>query len=484
MTALANPQSAIRNPQSAVIDLLPYQRALFADRARVVVDCWCRQAGKDFTAACKAVDDAIRMRRNWYIVSVTQRQADETFAKCRQIAEAFKQVLKLAGPISESASEFEDKDAAIDQSFRCTARTLTLPGGGKVTALPGRDPKGLAGLTGCVIFTEFGLFPGGGYEHWRTLYPLTTRGFQIVVISTPRGKNTKFHELVNDPQYSVHTITILDAVAQGLVLRDNEGNPCTIEQFRKSYGDGVGWSREFMCQFSGDLESLVKWGMLEAAANIERPAGRAPFKFLRLENGAGWRADAFSGTPDRPVFPATGRLEIGWDVARHSDFSAVWVYWHGGQAAQPRHLAALVLMHECEFALQREVLRTLMRSPAAVGCGDATGLGMDSNETLAREFPGRWQPFTFTAAGKREIGSLLRTAYGDGMQAIPPLASETKCIATDVYAVQCEQGGANMTLAESPNPLLPDSHCDIAYADGLALKSSTIQPRRGYLWVP
>jgi phage FluMu gp28-like protein len=111
-------------------------------------------------------------------------------------------------------------------AFVCKARELILPNGARVVSLPGRDPDTLAGLTGNVIFTEFGLFPGGGYDHWRVVFPLATRGFKVIVISTPRGKNTKFFELWSDKEtYSVHTCDIYQSVEQdGFVLRDNKGD--------------------------------------------------------------------------------------------------------------------------------------------------------------------------------------------------------------------------------------------------------------------
>ena len=184
-----------------VIRLYPYQQAFFADDARVQVAIWCRQAGKDFTTACKAVRHAMLTGEAWYIVSLTQRQADATFAKCKMVAEGFRQLLKLQGEIvATDGDAYLDWDASIEESFRCVARTLHLPGGGSVTSLPGRNPDMLAGLTGNVIFTEFGLFPNGGYDHWRVVFPLSTRGFRVIVISTPRGKNTKLFELFSDPE--------------------------------------------------------------------------------------------------------------------------------------------------------------------------------------------------------------------------------------------------------------------------------------------
>lgn len=466
-----------KNATGPIIKLLPYQQAFMADQSRVLVGIWCRQSGKDFTTACKAVDHALRTGQPWYIVSMTQRQADETFAKCKQIAETFKRVLAISGAVtSEDGEPYYEMDPEIGEQFRCQARTLHLPGGGRVVALPGRDPNTLAGLTGNLILTEFGLFPRGGYDHWRVLFPLITRGYQLILISTPRGKNTKYYEIVRDVEhYSVHRVDIQRAVADGLVLRDNNGRPTTIEAFRKLYGDEAGWAREYELQFSGDLESLVKWAQLEAASTLTT----APL-ILEIHAGAGYQAGFIAKwlKPELEKIPGA-RLECGWDVARHANLSSLWVNLRVPK--RPARLAALVVMSETTFALQREIIREVMRAGPAVGYGDSTGLGMDSNETLATEFPGRWLGLNFTGASKRELGSILMTAYDDGGQQLPSMAV-AKWIHTDVYAVQKEGDRETLKLSESANPLRPASHCDIAYSNALALKAAQIPLMRGHVW--
>jgi phage FluMu gp28-like protein len=447
----------------------PSQLRFFQDEARVVVVNWHRQKGKDFVAAAKAVDHAMRTGQSWYIVSITQRQADATFDKCKKVFDAFKAMFAVlfAGEAVEGEGwTYTEWDEEIRQLFVCKARELVLPNGARVVALPGRNPDTLAGLTGNVIFTEFGLFPGGGYDHWRVVFPLATRGFAIVVISTPRGKNTKFYELWSDTEtYSVHTCDIVRSVEQdGFVLRDNKGAPCTIEEFRRLYGDPVGWLREYMCQFSGDLSSLIKWAELEQAAALSEGL---PFDMIRVEGESGWDAGFF-----RREFGDGWRLEVGWDVARRGHLSVVTA--NAARVNRPTHLRFLVLMHNVSFALQRQVITAAMDTRYAnVGCGDSTGLGMQSNEELEARYRDRWQGVNFGGGGKREIASSLATAFRDASQTLPPLDGPHKFVATDLYAIQKDDTGGKLLLEETANPLLEESHCDVAWSLGLARIAAT-----------
>lgn len=464
MAATRSKSKKSATPKMAV-ELDPAQKRFMKDESRVQVVCWHRQKGKDFATAAKAVLDAMRTGQAWYIVSLTQRQADETFDKCVKWAKAFKVIIEAIE--SQTRTEY---DHDLDEEFEFKARELRLPNGGRVVSLPGRNPDALAGFTGNVVFTEFGLFPGGGYDHWRVVFPLTTRGFKVIVISTPRSKNTKFYELVSDSEtYSVHVCDIYQSIAEGYVLKDQNGEPCDVETFKRLYGDDSGWAREYECQFTGDLETLVKWGLLEAAGDLGRGE---PFDLLRIEADAGWQPGFFRGLAE-----SDHRAEIGWDVARRGHLSALWV--NVRRSAGVKALRYLVLMHDATFALQREVVCAAMDArPGNVGCGDATGLGMESNETLTARYGERWEGVDFGGKRKSDIGSGLATAFNDAAQLIPPLDGPHKFIATDIYAIQrqvegerIDAGKARLKLTENPNPLMDQSHCDIAYAGGLAIRA-------------
>jgi phage FluMu gp28-like protein len=458
----------------------PSQRRFFDDDARVIAVNWHRQKGKDFVAAGKAVKTAARRKGDWFITSLTQRQADASFSKADRFVEAYKTVLKMRGKVTASEEQFQEYDEAIDHTFTRTARTLTLPNGNRVVSLPGKNPDTLAGLTGNIILTEFGLFPQGGYNHWRVIFPLTTRGYQACLVSTPRSKKTKYYEICSQPDiYSVHTCPITRSVAEdGYVLRDNKGNPCTLEAFKKLYNDDAGWQREYECQFTGDLDSLITWALLMSAQD-----GELATRVIHVEGDNGWDGSLIAWLQAQPA----GRFELGWDVARTGHLSSLWIN-HAARDGKKR-LAALVLMHNCRFETQRSIIQAVMNCrPGSVGAGDATGLGNDSNETLATRYRDNWQPIVFNGKSKSELGSLGKTAYGDGVQKLPSFTIDTslKFIATDVYSIQCQPTGdaadKRLALSETENELEPRSHCDIAYSNLLALFAGTLAGgRRGAL---
>ncbi|MEO0476015.1 MAG: hypothetical protein AAF085_08635, partial [Planctomycetota bacterium] len=409
-----------------------------------------------------------------FIVSLTQRQADATFKKCKQHVKAFRKALGMVGQVHEREWVCDTSDQAID-GFTFKAREIELPNGAKIVSLPGRDPDNIAGLTGNVIFTEFGLFPNGGYDHWRVVFPLTTRGYKCIVISTPRGKDTKFYELCSDPDtYSYHFCDIHASIACGAYTpRNNQGQPCSLDEFKRLYGDDIGFKREYECEFTGDLDALVRWAKLEAAAML---AQGSDFDFKQVIDGAGWESGFFGRD-----LPKGGRFEIGWDVARASggDLSALWV--NHTMPGHPRHLRYLVTMRGCEFALMRSIVREVMdcrvATRASVGAGDSTGLGMESNEVLENLYPGRWEGINFAGKRKGELCSGIATAFIDGDQTLPGISGPYKFIATDVYAIQKQPttntSDKSLKVTFTQNPLVAESHCDIAMAGGLAIASGT-----------
>jgi len=449
------------------IPLRGYQRESIEDRKHVQVEKWCRQSGKDFTTSLKAVLRGLdkRHRGDWLIGSLTQRQADLTHEKAAMHARAITEVM-----CPESEEEFEANIGG--KYFRFVARTIVLPNGRKIISLPGRDPDSWAGYTANIIITEFALFPGGGEKHWRTMTPIAfTNGLDVYAISTPRSKDTRFYKLCQNKKgrYSVRVVDIHRAVRDGLILRDEDGEPCGVEEFKEIYDDPVGWEREYLVRETDDLDALIRWPDVEAAYEAYDIA------LLDLKDDRGYDSKTENVFAAR-LLSCTGRLTCGWDVARRRDLSTFWI---NEQVGKRQWLRALVIMRRCSFQFQREgmIEQAMDTLRGMVGCGDSTGLGIESNERLEKKYGLRWRGVTFTGGSKLALASRLQTTYQDGGQAIPQSA---EIVAYDLHALQKETRGDKILIHEMQNALEPDSHCDIAYANALALEAAQLQFARPY----
>lgn len=442
---------------NAVVPLPAYQMEALQNRTRIKVYKWCRQTGKDFTASLEAVLDALTTHKPWFIVSLTERQSLATFEKvkmhCKAMGVALADLQILDG--------VESYYSRIEQRW-CEVKTKTviLPGGGSVTALPGADPDAIAGLTGNVIFTEFALFTNGGRDHWRVVFPLITRGFRLVVISTPRGTDIKFAELCRNAKgkYFVSVVDVHRAIRDGMTLRDEEGKPISAADLEELYADPAGWKREYLVIESDEMDALIAWRFIELA--------RLDYSILRVDTEG---VDHYNPNTQN-VFAALPRgpqYFLGWDVARTGHLSPIWVNALEGDVFT---LRALVVMHRCDFTYMRQVLWQAMEL-GMIGAGDAGGLGAESCELTARRFPGRFSEFKFSSVSKPALGSTLMQTYEDVRQRIPRAGADD--IAHDLHAIQKEQKHGKLVLHETKNPVDPRSHCDIAYSNGLALFAGT-----------
>jgi phage FluMu gp28-like protein len=432
----------------SVIKLTDYQLKAIQDKSRIAIFKWCRQAGKDFTASLIAVLDALETGNNWYIVSLTQRQALATAKKAQQHARA---IGAAVGDLQEK--QYKDKDGFVQTSYG-----VRLPNGAEIVALPGKDPDALAGLTGNVIFTEMALFPNGGKDHWRVVFPLATRGFRILAISTPRGPDTKFAELCRNPKgkYSVHVVDIHAAVAGGLDLRDETGAKITPDELQDLYNDPSGWDREYMCLEGEDWDPLISWEHIHACQ------AKYAVERLHIEGMAGLEeilTDKIAPMIARLKAAATGTRVFGYDIAVTGDLAAIPVGERIGDVVWTR---GLITMHKVDdFEFQRKVVRTLLRAGFR-GVGDASGLGRDTCQQLEKEFTQfQFKGVVFTTDSKAAL-------CVQGMQMFQAvkvrISAEDLETQYDFHALAKKEVGVakRLQVVANRNPLLRFSHCDIA----------------------
>ncbi|OHD21736.1 MAG: hypothetical protein A2Y38_14480 [Spirochaetes bacterium GWB1_59_5] len=469
-TNFSGAELAIPGHAKDIVKLTQYQLAAINDPARIVILKWCRQAGKDFTAALMAVLNGMETGQNWYIVSLTQRQALATAKKAQQHARAIEHVLP---PITEGEWGYQ-----VDgKAFTVTSYGVRLKNGAEIVALPGKDPDALAGLTGNVIFTEMALFPGGGVDHWRVVFPLASRGFRIWAISTPRGHDTKFAELCRNPQgkYSVHVVDIHAAIAGGLELTDETGKPITAEDLRQLYNDEQGWDREYLCHEGDDHEALIDWKYINDCtsayeiATVNIKGGPATTRTEYTEQCDEQQTRFFSELRAK----MTGRPVVGWDIAVTGDLSVI-VY--GEVLGDVVWLRGLIVMAGVDdFDYQEELVCRAMETGAA-GVGDASGLGREACQRVEKRFPVRFAGLVLSTVSKSELFTQFRDCAQAARLRIP---QGNDLIRYDIHALAKKGVGVaqRLQILTLRNSTFPRSHADVATA--LAMMVDAAQDEAG-----
>lgn len=359
--------------------LLPYQRRFLEDDARYRCVLKARQIGFTYVIGLSAVL-GLASGRDQIIVSASEDQARLVMGHLRAHAE------KLGLPIEEDSE-----------------REIRIMGS-KAVALS-TNWRTAQGYTGDVWFDEFAWAPHPD-RLFNAVAPAIARvGGRITVCSTPWVPGNLFWKIATDHQgkyahYSRHTITIHDALREGMPL------PGGLEELRLNF-DAASWAMFFECQWAEEEGALLSWALLDAIAeDLELPS---PL-------GRGVRGE---GRPvvKKPAAPRYGRLRLGVDLGRVADRTALVLV---GELLDPVSLAPTGIVrlirhhsvHGLDFASQRSLIEDWIAryDPEAVVI-DRSGLGWQLAEELARAHPGRVIPRAFTAPFKERLAlDLLRLA--------------------------------------------------------------------------
>ena len=230
--------------------LLPYQREYVDDSAPFKAACWSRQAGKNFSDGAEIARDCKLRKTDWLIAAPSERQSIEALDKVKQWCEAFQFAIE--------AERILEEGPVAEASLRATQ--VLLENGSRVLAVPGR-PDTVRGFSGNVSLTEFAFFDKP-IDTWRALIPSIISGFGgqklVRINSTPNGKEgrgAKFYEIIRDHYlerderhlaeqkalWSVHYVTLRDAIAQGL--------PADYEVIADLLGDSLSVAQELDLEF-------------------------------------------------------------------------------------------------------------------------------------------------------------------------------------------------------------------------------------------
>lgn len=198
---------------------LPYQQKWFDDQSQIMIAEKSRRTGLTWAEAGRNVINAAKPRRragcNTFYVGSKQEMALEYIAACALFAKAFNELAQ--------ADVYEQTFWDEGRKEEILAYMIRFPNSGfKIQALSSR-PSNLRGLQGDVVIDE-AAFHESLEELLKAALALTMWGNKVRLISTHNGVDNAFNTYIQDARegrkdYSIHRITLDDAIAQGLYRR-------------------------------------------------------------------------------------------------------------------------------------------------------------------------------------------------------------------------------------------------------------------------
>jgi len=423
----------------AVLPLHRYQKNFIMDRSRLKAWLKARQIGGSVTATADMVLDALITGQDWNTMSRSQRQAEKLLAKAAKHIRAInKYIVDALGcdPI------VDDKNIGL--------RRIAYNNGATLEALP-CDPDTTAGDTVNWLIDEFPLFPKSD-EIFGIIKPSIMHGKRMTVIGTPRGRHHKFHDLRSNyikkgkkgSGWSWHRTTIEQAVADGLILRDPEGDVVSFADFKRQEIADIGldmWNQEYMCQFTDALIAFLQWKTIKRCQDENIPMMRSMDWFAKQEK----------------------QFYVGVDVGRRKDLTVIWVISKTGDVYKTE---AVFVMDRTPFSKQESFLKKLIAIPNVRGCSiDEQGIGMHLAENLVEEFGRRIiEPVAPTNANKIDMATGLKIAMDEGNFFMP----EDEDIAADFESVEkstTDRGNVVIAAPRSAN-----GHGDRFWAASFAIR--------------
>lgn len=377
---------------------LPFQRAWIDDKSRLKIMEKSRQIGISWgtSFACVERTAAEENLHDQWISSRDDIQARLFLEDCK----------KFAGMLNEAARDLGC--ALIDADKKISAYVLAFANGKRIHSMSS-NADAQAGKRGGRVLDEFALHPDPR-KLYSIAYPGITWGGQLEIVSTHRGSANFFNELVEDVKhrgnpkgFSLHTVTLQDALDQGFLYKLQASLPDGDERQEMDEQDYYDFIRsgcaseeqflqEYMCCPADDAGAFLSYDMI--AACEYRP-------------GVVWELTG-----------AEKELYLGMDVGRTSDLSVFWIIERVmGQFFTKK----LITLQNKTFSEQELVLYALLDNPAVRrACIDSTGLGMQLAERAQEKFGTyRVEGVRFSAQVKEELAYPVRAAFEDKAVKIP-----------------------------------------------------------------
>ena len=423
---------------------LPYQLRWIQDDARVAIGEKARRIGWTYASSFRAVDRRLRLKTDLYYTSADLTAAREFVEQCESWLPLFKAVAK--------SREEKDPDDGV------TTFVLRFRNGAKIVA-GSSNPKFFRSKGGDADADEFA-FHREGRELYTAMQPASAVwGHQLRVWSTHRGENSFFNQLIREvqrreredrgwriedrkeggtptdpalssivyplsspprpPRTSLHRVTLLDAVQQGLVEKikrlsapSETARRDFVEEIRSTCPDEDAWNEEYLCRPSSEQSALLTYALIQGCeVEPERE---------KIED-RGWRIDKGAAPPTLSSIlsplSSSSALYAGYDVGRKHDRSVLWVLERVGDVLWTRRIDVLA---DVNYTAQEQHLAAFMQDRAVRRlCIDSTGIGHMLAERLVQRFGHRVEPVHFSAPVKSDLAMPLLRLFQDRLVRIP-----------------------------------------------------------------
>ncbi len=427
--------------QSAIF--LGFQSKWIKDKARLKLCEKGRQLGFSWAAAYEANEET----------SVNDARFDHWVSSRDEIqSKLFNEDCKLWAKAMDIAAR-DLGQVVIDSEAKHSAYVLRFANGRRINSMSS-NPDAQAGKRGSRILDEFALHPDPR-KLWTIAYPGITWGGSLKVISTHRGSNNFFNQLVrevkeggNPKGISLHTVTLQNALDQGFLWKLQQNLPIDDERQEMTEADYFNWVKsgcadeesflqEYMCQPADDDAAFLDYDLI---ASCEYP------------DGFDWKARE------------GGQLFVGVDIGRKHDLTVIWVLERLGDVLYTRHVECLKNMSKGD---QEKIIWPWF-ALAERSCLDATGLGIGWNDDAQKVF-GKYkvEGVTFTSKSKEAMAYPVRGMMEDRKVRLPfdpAIRSDLRSVTKQVTAAGNVRFTAERTV---------DGHADRFWALALAVHAAT-----------
>lgn len=293
------------------------------------------------------------------------------------------------------------------------------------------NPDAQAGKRGDRVLDEFALHPDPR-KLYSIAYPGITWGGQMEIFSTHRGSANFFNVLIreirekgNPKGFSLHRVTLEDALAQGFLFKLQSKLPPNDERqemdeaeyfnfIRKGAADDETFQQEYMCVPADDASAFIEWALIDACTF---PA-EEKWEILIPEQGAG------------------RELYGGIDIGRDHDLTSLTIL----EPVAGRYLVRKRIdLKAMPFSEQEAVLYPWIQICTRT-CIDRTGIGRQFAERARERFGNyRVEEVNFSGPMKEELAYPVRSTFEDHGYGLP-FADDA--LRTDIRAIRKETTAA------------------------------------------